>query len=196
VKNHQALSESALGRRLDRGRWLASRYFAQPAEGRTSDSDVYESGCMDEPERPVEHVVAGMPKPSRADMTTPPLALVELGNQEPSMRFQHSVHLTDCRPLIVLRHVMQCERACDGVEGGIRKRKLLGESDLEGRRYPSFACQAVRPVDHFDCCINAVDRAGGSYPLRESDSKAARSAAHIEHSVAGLKLQIIGLHRA
>lgn len=112
------------------------------------------------------------------------------------MRFQHSVHLTDCSPLIILSHVMQGERACDGVEGGIRKRKLLRESDLEGRRYSSLACPAPGTVDHFDRCINAVDGACRSYPLRTSKSKAARPAAHIEDPVAGPQLQIVGHHSA
>ena len=104
------------------------------------------------------------------------------------MGFQHSVHLADCSRLIVPSYVMQCEGACDGVEGGIRKRKLLRESDLEGRHYTSLACQAASTVDHLDCCIDAVDRAGGSYSLGERDSKAARSTTHIEDPVTGPKL--------
>jgi hypothetical protein len=150
---------------------------------------------MDEPERLVEHVLARMPKPSWAGKPTPPLALVELGDQEPSMRFQHSVHLSDCSRLIVLSYVVQCQGACDGVEGAIRKRKLLRESDLEGSHYASLARQAASTVDHLDCCVDTVDRAGGSYSLGENKSKAARSATHIEDSVAGPKLQIVGDHR-
>ena len=150
-----------------------SRDLAQPAEVRTSAGDIYKSGCTDKTERCVEHVHPRTPKPSRAGRPTP-LALVELGDQEPSMRFQHSVHLADCSPLIILSYVMQCEGACDGVEGRIRKRKLLRESDLEGRRCSSLACPAAGTVDHLDCCINAVDRAAGCYAFGESDSKAGR----------------------
>jgi hypothetical protein len=149
---------------------------------------------MDEPDRLVEHVLARVPKPSWTRRTTP-LALVELGDQEPSMGFQHSVHLADCSRLIVPSYVMQCEGACDGVEGGIGKRKLLRVSDLEGRDDASLACQAASTVDHLDCCVDTVDRAGGPYSLSESDSKAARSTTHIEDPVTGLKLQIVSHHR-
>jgi hypothetical protein len=105
---------------------------------------------MDESERLVEHVFARMPKPSWTGRAAPPLALVELGDQETSIRFQHSVHLADCTPLIVLSYVMQRKGACDGVKGGIRKRKLLRESDLEGRRYASLAGLAAGTLDHLD----------------------------------------------
>ena len=125
-----------------------------------------------------------------------PLALMELGDQEPSSGFEHPVHLLDCGPLIVLGHVVQGERACDGVEGRIRKRKVLRETDLETRRYSTLACLAAGTVDHLDCCINAVHGAGGSYPLREDKGEAAGAAADIENPVTGPKLQIVGQHRA
>ncbi len=115
--------------------------LAQPIEIRTSASNVYESRCADEAERLVEHVLSRMPKPSRADMPTP-LALVELGDQEPPSGFEHPVHLLDCRLLIVLSHVVQSEGARDGVEGSVREREVLRESDLETRRCSTLACLA------------------------------------------------------
>jgi hypothetical protein len=148
---------------------------------------------MDEPERPVEHVLAGMPKPSWTGVTTP-LAFVELGDQEPSMRFQHAVHLAYCSPLIVLSHVMQREGACDGVKGGVRKGKLLRKSNLEGDYHASLACLTAGTVDHLDCCIYAVDGAGGSYPLGERDCQTARSTANVEDMVARPQLQIVDDH--
>ena len=44
--------------------------------------------------------------------------------------------------LIVLSHVVQSEGARDGVEGGIREREVLRESDLETRRCSTLACLA------------------------------------------------------
>jgi hypothetical protein len=169
--------------------------LAQPTEIRTSAGNAYESGCTDEPERLVEHVLSRMPKPSRAGMPTP-LALVELGDQEPSGGFEHPIHFLDCGPLIILSDVVQSERARDGVEARIRKREVLRESDLEPRRYSTLARLAAGTVDHLDCCINAVHGAGGSYPLREDEGEAARAAADIENPVTRPKLQIVGQHRA
>jgi hypothetical protein len=125
-----------------------------------------------------------------------PLALVELGDQEPSSGSKHPIHFLDCGPLIILSDVVQSERARDGVEARIRKREVLRVSDLETRRYSTLACPAAGTVDHLDCCINAVHGACGSYPLREDEDKAARAAADIEDPVTGQKLQIVGQHRA
>jgi hypothetical protein len=172
-----------------------SRDLAQPPEGRTSGRDVGESGCLDEPERLFEHVLSRMPKPSWTDMPTA-WALVKLGDQEPSTGLEHPVHLLDRSPLIILSHMMQGEGAPNGVEGRIRKREILCEGHLEGDRCSPFACLAACPVDHLGCCINAVNRAGGCYPLGENARKAARAAADIEDPVTGPKLKIVSQHPA
>ena len=114
-----------------------------------------------------------------------PWAFVKLSDQEPATGLKHPAHLLDRSPLILFSHMVQREGARDGVEGGIRKRKILCEGDLEGGRYSPFACLAAGPVDHLNCCINAVDRAGGCYALGKNADKAAGATANIENPVTG-----------
>ena len=124
-----------------------------------------------------------------------PLSLVELSDQEPSIGFQHPVHLCDGGRLVVLSDVVQSEGAGHRVEGVVREREVLRERDLEPRRHAALARQAAGTVDHLCCCINAIDRAGGCHPIGEDDRKATRPAARIEDPIAGLELKIIGQHR-
>jgi hypothetical protein len=172
-----------------------SRDLAQPPEIRASGGDVGESGCLDEAECLGEHVLSRMPKPSWTGMPAA-LTLVKLSDHEPSTRLEHPVHLLDRSPLIILSHMVQRKGAPDGVEGGIRKRELLCEADLEGDRCSPFACLAAGPVDHLNCCINAVHRAGGCYPLGIHAGKAARATADIKDPVTGPKPKIVSQHRA
>jgi hypothetical protein len=123
-------------------------------------------------------------------------AFVKLSDQEPSTGLKHPVHFLDRSPLIILSHMVQREGAPNGVERGIRKREILSEGDLEGGRCSPFACLAAGPVDHLDCCINAVHRAGGRYPLGKDAGKAARATADIEDPVTGPKLKIVSEHPA
>ena len=125
-----------------------------------------------------------------------PWSLVKLSDQESSVWLQHPIHLSDGGRLVVLSHVVQSEGARDRVEGVIRKREVLREPDLERRWHSALARPAAGAVDHLDCCIDAVDRAGGCDPFGEDVRKATRAAAHIENAVAGLELKIIGQHRA
>ena len=172
-----------------------SRDLAQPPEVRTSGGDVDEAGCPDEAEGLVEHVLSRMSNPSWTGMPTT-WAFVELSDQEPSTRLEHPAHLPDRGPLIILSHMVQREGAPNGVEGGIRKRKILCEGDLEGDSYSPFACLAASPFDHLDCCINAVHRAGGCYSLGKDAGEAAWATADIEDPVAGPKLEIVSQHPA
>jgi hypothetical protein len=173
-----------------------SRDLAQPADVRASGGDLGESGCLDEAECLVEHVLfSRMPKPSWTGMPTPS-ALVKLSDQEPSTGLKHSVHLLDRSRLIILSHMVQREGAPNGVEGGIRKREILCEGDLEGGCCSPFACLAAGPVDHFNCCINAVHRAAGCYPLGKDAGKPARATADIEDPITGPKLKIVSQHLA
>jgi hypothetical protein len=172
-----------------------SNDLAEPPEARTSGGDVYESRSLYKPMCLVEHVDSRMPKPSWTGVPTP-WAGVKLSDQEPSAGREHPVHLLDRSWLIVLSYMVEREGARDGVEGGIGKRQVLGEGDLEGTRYAPFACLAAGAVDHFDGCINAVNRPSRCYPLRKDAGKAARAAADVEDSVTGPELQIISQHRA
>ena len=63
-----------------------------------------------------------------------PLSLVELSDQEPSIGFQHPVHLCDGGRLVVLSDVVQSEGAGHRVEGVVREREVLRERDLEADR--------------------------------------------------------------
>ena len=177
------------------GSWFASCDLAQPTKVCTSTRGIQESGFIDELVRFVEHVFSGTPKPSRANMASP-WSLVKLRDQEPSIGFQHAVHLSDSGRLVVLSHVVQSEGARDRVEGVIREREVLRERDLERCRHSAPARLATGAVDHLGCCINPVDRAGGCHPLCEDDRLAARAAAHIEDAVAWLELKIISQHAA
>ena len=114
-----------------------------------------------------------------------PWAFVKLSDQEPATGLEHPAHLLDRSPLIVLSHMVQRERARDGVEDGIRKREILCEGYLEGGRCFPFACLAAGHVDHLNCCINAVHGAGRCHALGKDAGKAARATADIENSVAG-----------
>ena len=177
------------------GSWFASCDLAQPTEVRTSTRGIHESGCIDELVRFVEHVFAGTPKPSRAHMAST-WSLVKLRDQEPSIGFQHPVHLSDGSRLVFLSHMVQSEGARDRVEGVIREREVLRERDLERCRHSALARMPAGAVDHLGCCINPIDRAGGCHPLGEDDRQAARAAAHIEYAVAWLELKIISQHGA
>jgi hypothetical protein len=172
-----------------------SRDLAEPPEARTSGGDVDESRFLDKPLCLVEHVYPRMPQPCWTGVPTP-WAGVKLGDQEPSTGLEHPVHLLDRSSLIVLGYMVEREGARDGAEGGIGKRQVLCEGDLEGTRHAPFACLAAGAVDHLDCCINAVNRPSRCYPLRKDAGKAARAAADVEDLVTGPKLQIISQHRA
>ncbi len=119
---------------------------------------------------------------------------MKLSDQEPAARFEHSIYLLDRGQLIILSDVMQSQGAGDRVEGSIRKRQVLRERYLEGRRESALARPAAGSLDHLGCWIDAVDRAGSSHTLCEDHRKAARPAAHIEHLISGLQLKIISQH--
>jgi hypothetical protein len=123
-----------------------------------------------------------------------PLSLVKLSDQEPSIGFQHPVHLCDSGRLVVLSHVVQSEGARDRVECVLREREVLRERDLERRRHSAPARLAAGAVDHLCCWVDAIDRAGGCHPLSEGDRNAARAAAYIEDPVARPELKIISQH--
>jgi hypothetical protein len=89
-----------------------------------------------------------------------PLPLMELGDEESSAGFEDPIHLGDGSLLIIFGHVMQCERAGDGIEGGVSERELLREGDLEVRRHSVFVGSGGGTVDHLGAWVNAVNRAG------------------------------------
>ena len=121
-----------------------------------------------------------------------PLSLGELGDEESSIGLEHPVHRFDSGVLLVLSHVVQSEGARDRVEGGVREREVLRARDLERCRYSAPARPAAGAIDHLNCRINAVDRAGGCHPFGEDDRKATRAAAHVQDPIAGLELKIVG----
>ena len=88
-----------------------------------------------------------------------PSALLKFGDQKSAAGFEHSVHLLDSRTLIILGHMVQHERAGQGVECGVRKRELLGEGDLETDRHFLLLRPAAGELDHFGRGIDGIDGA-------------------------------------
>jgi len=155
---------------------------------------VGESSGSDQTESLVDHVlVSGSAQPSQTAMS---MSATEFGDQEPSTRFEHPVHLFDCSLLIILSYVVQDEGARDRVEGGIRERKVLCEGDLEACRQSTFAGSAGRQVDHLGSGINPVHRAARRHPCGKHHGKAPGAAAHIENPITDSELKIVSEHPA
>lgn len=84
---------------------------------------------------------------------------LKFGDQKSTAGFEHSVHLLDSRTLIILRHMVQHERAGQGVECGVREGELLGEGGLETDRYSELLRPSAGEFDHFGRRIDGIDAA-------------------------------------
>lgn len=88
-------------------------------------------------------------------------ALLKFGDEKSSAGFEHPIHLLDRSTLIIFSHMVQSERAREGIESGIRERQLLREGDLETDRYSVILRSGGGELDHFWRRIDAMDGAAG-----------------------------------
>lgn len=116
---------------------------------------------------------------------------LELGNEESASRLQHSIHLRNGGPSIILGDVMQGEGAGNSVERIVGERKLLCIGDLEAGLNAVLARSCSGTADHLWTRVNAIGRPARSYPLSENRGKPAGAAANIENMITRRQLQII-----
>jgi hypothetical protein len=96
--------------------------------------------------------------------------------------------------LIILGDMVQREGAGNCVKSGVSEWELLCVRDLKARRNAALTCSALSALDHLDGGVDAVDRAAGCYPFGEHHCETAGTASDVEHSRAGLQLEIISKH--